>query len=222
MIDVAHKRGLPVIVDAAAQVPPSQNLYRFIDMGADLVCISGGKGIRGPQGSGILCGRKDLIASAALQSLDRDLFEIWDPPRSLIPKERLSGKPLHGIGRSMKVGKESIIGLLVALEEFAEKGFEERSERLLQLLRAIAEKVRRIQGVIVRITEDYPGGHPVLELKIDRSDVNATEVVSRLSAEGIYVRDKYIGNGIIGIHSVNLDEETARAVGEALAKAANG
>ena len=58
---------VPVLVDAAAQLPPPANLRRFIAEGADLVAFSGGKAIGGPQGSGILCGRRDLIMSAALQ-----------------------------------------------------------------------------------------------------------------------------------------------------------
>ena len=73
-----------VLVDAAFQLPPTRNLRRFLEEGADLVSISGGKAILGPQGSGILCGRRDLVASALLQNLDHDLFfEQWRPPPTL-------------------------------------------------------------------------------------------------------------------------------------------
>ena len=65
---VAHRRRVPVIVDAANQVPPLENLRRFIAEGADLVAMSGGKAFRGPQSSGFLCGRRDLVASALLQT----------------------------------------------------------------------------------------------------------------------------------------------------------
>ncbi len=81
MIAVAHEAGVPVLVDAAAQLPPAENLRRFIAAGADLVAFSGGKAIGGPQASGILCGRRDLIMAAALQNLDLDVFyEQWAPP----------------------------------------------------------------------------------------------------------------------------------------------
>ena len=64
--------------DAASDLPPVANLHKHTDLGADVVCFSGGKAIRGPQGTGILCGRRDLIASAALQQLDMDVRpETW-------------------------------------------------------------------------------------------------------------------------------------------------
>ena len=85
VVDVAHRHRLPVIVDASAALPPKAHLQSFIAAGADLVAFSGGKGIRGPQASGILCGRKDLIASAALQMWDLDFLpELWNPPDALI------------------------------------------------------------------------------------------------------------------------------------------
>ena len=74
-------------VDAAAELPPQSNLQRFIADGADLVAFSGGKALGGPQGSGILCGRRDLIMAAALQSLDMDVFDaLWSPPPTLIDR----------------------------------------------------------------------------------------------------------------------------------------
>ena len=114
--DVAHARGVPVIVDAAAQLPPLSNLGRFIAEGADLAVFSGGKAIGGPQASGILAGRRDLVMSAALQHLDMDVDpDTWAPPPALIDRSLLSGLPHHGIGRPCKVGKEEIAGLVTAL-----------------------------------------------------------------------------------------------------------
>src|SRR5207244_6008314 len=73
VVQVAPQHGVPVIVDAANQVPPMENLRRFIAEGADLVAMSGGKAFRGPQSSGFLCGRRDLVASALLQQVDMDV-----------------------------------------------------------------------------------------------------------------------------------------------------
>ena len=74
VVEQAHSAGVPVIVDAAGQLPPASNLHRFVAEGADLVAFSGGKAIRGPQSSGILCGRRDLISAVALQHLDQDIL----------------------------------------------------------------------------------------------------------------------------------------------------
>src|SRR5947208_17185160 len=75
MIEIAHKAGLPVILDAAAEVPPPENLSKFVKMGADLVAFSGGKNLRGPQCSGILMGRKDLIEAAYANSEPNNYLE---------------------------------------------------------------------------------------------------------------------------------------------------
>src|SRR5215211_1714990 len=112
---IAHEQGIPVIVDAAAELPPRANLRRFITEGADLVVFSGGKAIGGPQASGILAGRADLIASVALQHQDMDVRpETWSW-RPLLDSGRLVGVPHQGFGRSMKVGREEIVGLITAL-----------------------------------------------------------------------------------------------------------
>ena len=116
---VAREHRLPILVDAAGQLPPAANLHRFLDEGADLVAFSGGKAIGGPQSSGILAGRMDLISSALLQMLDLDIYEdAWSPPAEFAPLRQLRGLPHHGIGRSSKVGKEEIAGLCTALKRF--------------------------------------------------------------------------------------------------------
>src|SRR5437899_3251389 len=113
---IARSHDVPVLVDAAAELPPVANLRRLIERGASLVAFSGGKAIRGPQASGILCGRRDLVMSAALQMIDMDSrFDTWDPPREFIDKSKLKGIPRHGIGRGFKVGKEEVVGLITAL-----------------------------------------------------------------------------------------------------------
>jgi D-glucosaminate-6-phosphate ammonia-lyase len=110
--ELAAAHDVPVIVDAAAELPPASNLRRFVAEGAALVAFSGGKAIRGPQGSGVLAGRRALIESVRLQTLDLDVDpEAWAAREGHEP-------PHHGLGRSMKVGKEEIVGLAVALREF--------------------------------------------------------------------------------------------------------
>lgn len=94
VVAAAHQRGVPVIVDAAAQIPPISTLWRFTgEYGADAVILSGGKGLRGPQASGLIVGRTSIIEGC-----------------------RLNGSPNQGIGRPMKVGKEELMGLLAAIE----------------------------------------------------------------------------------------------------------
>jgi len=94
IVGIAHAAGVPVIVDAAAQIPPVSNLWHFTrDLGADIVIFSGGKGLRGPQSSGLVLGKPHLIQAAALNA-----------------------SPNHAIGRPMKVGKEELFGILAAVE----------------------------------------------------------------------------------------------------------
>ncbi|MGH2614450.1 MAG: aminotransferase class V-fold PLP-dependent enzyme [Thermomicrobiales bacterium] len=95
VIRIAHERGVPVIVDAASTVPPVDHLRRWGHWGADLVIFSGGKGLRGPQDSGLLAGRADLVEAA-----------------------RANGNPNAGVGRGMKVSKEAMAGLWQAIDVF--------------------------------------------------------------------------------------------------------
>lgn len=139
---IARRHQIPVIVDAAAQVPPADNLRAFIDAGADLVAYSGGKAIGGPQASGILCGRRDLIMSAALQMLDQDIrFDEFEPPAQFIDKARLKGLPSQGIGRGCKAGREEILGLLTALRIFQDETDETRFGRWLARLEPLAAAI---------------------------------------------------------------------------------
>lgn len=96
----AHRHGLPVIVDAAASLPPVDNLRRFIAAGADLVAFSGGKASGGPQATGLLVGRSDLIASVALQHQDMDVHTAtWTERERYLADGGLDGPPHHGLGR---------------------------------------------------------------------------------------------------------------------------
>ena len=222
VIGVAKKYSVPVIVDAAPEIPPVENLYRFIDMGADLVCISGGKGIRGPQNSGILCGRKDLIASAAVQMLEAptEPYDKWNPPDSFISKERFRGAPTHGIGRSMKVSKESIIGLLTALQRFTAERFEAKDIALTRSLQKMKTELERIPGITAAFVERQYClcSYPTLDVKVDEriTGICAAEVCSRMRAKDICLRDNYVDQGIVRVCSINMNEEIAERVCAAL------
>ena len=153
VVRVAHAHDIPVIVDAAGQLPPASNLKRFIGEGAELVTFSGGKAISGPQGSGILAGKRDLIMSALLQQLDLDIYwEQWNPPEALIDKHRLKGTPQHGVGRPCKVGKETIIGLLVALRQFTSESDESRARRFQTLMQRLQNSLSGLDHSRVQIT----------------------------------------------------------------------
>lgn len=94
VIEVAHAQRVPVIVDAAAQIPPVSNLWYFTrELGADLALFSGGKGLRGPQSAGLVLGRRELVNACIA-----------------------NGPPNHNLGRPMKVGKEEMVGMLAAVD----------------------------------------------------------------------------------------------------------
>jgi L-seryl-tRNA(Ser) seleniumtransferase len=182
VVKTAHAAGVPVIVDAAAQLPPQSNLQRFIAEGADLVAFSGGKVIGGPQASGFLCGRRDLIMAAALQQLDLDiLWELWEPPPSLIDKRRLKGLPPHGIGRPCKAGKEEIVGLVTALELFVDEGDAARHARWLADVQAMQAAIGTIDQASLTIeNETDPGEVPLLALSLDGHAMNTTDLLLAL------------------------------------------
>ena len=176
VVEVAHARGVPVVVDAAGQLPPQSNLRAFISLGADLVAFSGGKAIGGPQSSGILCGRRDLIMCVALQHLDMDVLKRqWNPPESLIDKSILPGLPHHGIGRPCKVGKEQIIGLLTALRRFAGEQLEARAEVWRDRIDELVAASGDIPGGGFTIDVDSrPSAIPMAVLKLDEASLGKT------------------------------------------------
>jgi L-seryl-tRNA(Ser) seleniumtransferase len=179
-VEVAHAASVPVLVDAAAQLPPVDNLRRFSLAGADLVAFSGGKAIGGPQASGILCGRRDLIMAAALQCLDLDVFyEQWMPPVHFIDKARLRGLPQHGIGRTCKVGKEEIVGLLTALQLFIEDHPGQRHARWLGLMQELAAGLDGRVDAEVQLLDDREVPLVALDLPA-AADLSAFDVLRRL------------------------------------------
>jgi L-seryl-tRNA(Ser) seleniumtransferase len=173
LVAIAHAHQVPVLVDAAAQLPPVSNLARVSQTGADLIAWSGGKALGGPQATGILCGRRDLVGSAYLQMIDLDEhWELWDPPAELIDRDQLPGLPRHGIGRALKVSKEPIVGLLTALDRFTENRMQASTERFSAWL-------ARLQNDLAQrgIASEYPSGPmPTLEIPVDRQRLGRTAV----------------------------------------------
>lgn len=221
VVAVAHAAGVPVIVDAAAQLPPQANLRRFTAEGADLVAFSGGKAIGGPQATGILCGKRDLVMSAALQHLDLDIFwEQWAPPATLIDKGRLKGVPQHGLGRPCKVGKEGVVGLLTALELFVAEGDAARHARWLSAARTIAAGLDKLPGATVTIagaesTEDTP----TVELALGKgARLTALELVIALQngAPAIQADPTFCDRGIVGFNPMCLQDGEAETVARAV------
>lgn len=152
-IRVAHQHGVPCFNDAAADVPPISNLWNYTQMGFDLVTFSGGKGLRGPQCTGLLLGRKDLIDAAKLNNA----------PNS------------NAVGRGMKVAKEEIVGLVAAVDWFL--GQDDRAMQLEYQKRAqlIADKLKPLPTVQTNIFVPPVANHvPHLLISYDSSRIKLT------------------------------------------------
>ena len=124
-VEVARAHGVPTMNDAAADIPPPERLHTYVEEGFDMVAFSGGKGLRGPQATGLLLGRPDLIRAA-----------------------RRAISPFGGIGRGMKVGKEEIMGLVAAVERYL--SLDHEAER--QELDARAERVMGVLGGVAGLS----------------------------------------------------------------------
>jgi L-seryl-tRNA(Ser) seleniumtransferase len=162
MVEIAHKAGLPLILDAAAEIPPASNLKKFVKMGVDLVAFSGGKNLRGPQCSGLLLGRKDLVEAAYANSAPNNHF-----------------------ARIAKVGKEEIVGLLTAVELALKR--DEAGERRTQeaMLKRIAEHVADVPTVKTEFITNLDYSHsPRLSIQWDEKKLGMTaaDVNNRLKA----------------------------------------
>lgn len=158
---VAHRRGVPVIADAAAELPPVENLWRFVKEGADLVAFSGGKALRGPQSSGFVLGRQDLIEAC-----------------------RLNDNPNTSVGRPMKAGKEEIAGLAKAVELYMKR--DHRQENLVWD-RRVARVIETLSNLRhVQVWRQLPYGigqqvpHAALTWDEEALDVTCQELVKEL------------------------------------------
>jgi D-glucosaminate-6-phosphate ammonia-lyase len=152
-ISIAHRRGVPLIVDAAAQIPPVENLWRFTQMGADLALFSGGKGLCGPQSSGLVLGRKELIEAVAFNA-----------------------NPRISMGRPMKVGKEEIVGLMAAVKWYLGLDHAALMHTYEQQVGYVIDEVGCLPGVEVRRNFPSEAGQPMprAEVVLDEAAVGMT------------------------------------------------
>jgi len=218
VVNVAHEHNLPVLVDAAGELPPRANLTEITATGADLVVFSGGKSIRGPQSSGILAGRRDLVGSAFVQMMDLDEHpQLWVPPAELVNLQKLAGgPPRHGLGRGLKVSKETIIGLLTALELFRSGTYDSEIDRQNTVLEHIVDELRAL--ALSCTIEDLGDSEssPLLEIALDEAAIGQTAFdVCRRLREGIppiYPGHARLAQGALLIHPLHLDEEAGREI----------
>lgn len=152
-VALGKKHGIPTFNDCAADVPPVENLWKYTQMGFDLVCFSGGKGLRGPQSAGLLLGKKDLIRAARKNA----------PPNG------------DTVGRGMKVNKEEILGMLVALEIYLAKDHQKEWAMWEQQIKTIHEVVSAVPGVKTEIHVPPVANHiPSIKVRWDNTKVKTT------------------------------------------------
>lgn len=160
-VELGKKHGVPTFNDCAADVPPVEHLWKYNEMGFDLVTFSGGKGLRGPQSAGLLFGREDLIEAAKLQHLPH----------------------ADAIGRGMKVNKEEILAMLVAVERYLELDHEKQWGKWKSQIELIRAAVESVPGVSTEYYVPEIANHvPSLRVTWDQEQVNVTpsEVQTRL------------------------------------------
>ena len=153
-VALGKKHGIPTSIDIAADVPPVSNLWRFNDMGFDFVVISGGKAIRGPQSAGLLMGRKSIISAARLSM----------PPRGF------------NIGRGMKINKEEILGMYVALEKYINQDHDKEWKEWEDKLAQIDNAIKKIPGISTEVQIPPLGNHtPTLHITWDSSKLKLSD-----------------------------------------------
>ena len=158
---VAHDHGVPCHLDAAADMPPIENLWKYTQMGWDLVCFSGGKAIRGPQNAGLLLGKKKLIDLAAANN-----------------------NPNEGVGRGMKVAKEQIVGMVAAVDWILSQTDEGLDKESRDRLAVIASMVKDIPSVKTSVIVPEIANHfPQLVVEFDPAVIGASarELRTRLA-----------------------------------------
>lgn len=202
-VAIAKKHKIPTIIDIAADIPPVENLWKYTDLGFDLVCISGGKGIRGPQSAGMLIGRKDLIAAA-----------------------RLSAPPSGGnIGRGMKVNKEEILGMYVALDKYVKQDHAAEWKMWEDRVAVIVNAAKKVNGVTTAVSVPPIANHtPKITISWDPAKLKITpnelrknlqngspSIEVMVEQNGIFLTVFMLQNGEDKIVAKRVQEELAKA-----------
>jgi L-seryl-tRNA(Ser) seleniumtransferase len=201
-VQLGKKHGIPTLNDAAADVPPVGNLWKYTKMGFDLVAFSGGKGLRGPQSAGLLLGRKDLIAAARLNA----------PPNG------------NTIGRGMKVNKEEMLGLLAALELYVTKDHVAEQREFQARAEVIRGGVATLPGIKAEIFVPEVANHvPHVRISWDAAakGIAAADAVNGLRAGEPSIGARSEGDAlVIGVWMMRPGEEkiVARRLREVLEK----
>jgi L-seryl-tRNA(Ser) seleniumtransferase len=157
-VEIGKKYKIPTMNDCAADVPPVENLWKYTQMGFDLVCFSGGKGIRGPQSAGLLLGRKELIQAARKNA----------PPNGAT------------VGRGMKVNKEEILGMLVAIEVYLTRDHKADWTLWEKQVKMIGDAATSIPGVTPEFHVPAIANHvPSIRLRWDTKKVKITPELAR-------------------------------------------
>ena len=196
-VKLAHAANVPAFLDAAADVPPKSRLSDYANMGFDLIAFSGGKAIRGPQCTGLLIGRQELVQNALL---------------NMSPNEDTMGRPT-------KVGKEEIVGVLKALELYLAEDQEALDKDQWRQLDTISTKVSKIPGVTV--TRDVPeiANHfPALQIHLDPARFSAkphdiTEQLARMKPSIVLTE----GPSTIEMTAIDLQPGEDKMIADALA-----
>lgn len=208
---IAHTAHVPVIVDGALHVPPIERLQKYFTDGADLVAVSGGKGFRGPQASGLLCGDPRLLQMAALQHQDMDeRANTWRPVTGDSP-------PRHGVGRGMKIGREQIAGLLCAVERHVRApGADEKQG--LDELSDMEEALQGVEGLTVSRGFDDALNVPVLHIDVTSSGSSVDDVLRRLAGGSprVYVGEELAWQNTLTVSPMALLPGEGRALADAV------
>jgi L-seryl-tRNA(Ser) seleniumtransferase len=208
VLEIAHSRGLPVIVDAAAEIPPAENLSKFVALGADVVLFSGGKDLGAPNDTGLLLGRKDIV----------------DLCRSLGPQSyaTVGGETRIFIGRPMKTSKEDIVGVIAALEKYLKtdhttriRNWDRSADYFVSRINAESAGNATATKVLLSLDHPRPATIPKVEVALTGKFLSPSEVLLALKEEEpqIYA---YSENGRVCVNPQCLDEEEVKLVADRL------
>lgn len=165
---ICRESGVPFLLDGAMCLPPHENLQDIGTLGANLVALSGGKHLGGPQNSGLLFGDAALIRSAWLQMVDMHVRPSAWTQKQLLEDGILPRPPRHGIGRGFKVGKDTILGCLAALELYSRRDFTAEKKYWHSICKNIADALGKSTTFdVTYLEENGTGQYPVVKLTAD-------------------------------------------------------